>query len=276
MKPSYLITKKSASVTFTVGGKFKTKTATVGTKEYDAIVAAIKENRVDDLDKIVDGPEQAISEVAKFSEDFIQVDDGIVTIDGEETPVELGERLVAYAAQGLDYKILVNFFRSLIQNPSRNSYRSLFRFLAANHFPLTEDGCFLAYKKVDSNYKDLRTRTFDNSPGQVVRVRRNEVDENIHTACSHGLHVACFEYASKFYGHSESKLIVVKVHPKDVVAVPIGEQDQKMRVCEYRVVGDIGEEMKEAVVVNETLESWNDDDDALWSCDDDDDEYDNI
>jgi len=119
----------------------------------------------------------------------------------------------------------------------------LYKFLDACSLPITSDGCFLAYKKVRWDYKDLYSNTMDNSIGQVVKMSRNEVDENSNRTCSHGLHCAAFGYMSAYgaQGTDEGsdKVIIVKVNPKDVVAIPVDYQNQKMRVCEYTVVDEL-------------------------------------
>ncbi len=110
----------------------------------------------------------------------------------------------------------------------------LYRFLEHNGHPLTEDGCFIAYRGVTDDFRDCRTRSIDNSVGSVVEMPREQVDDNPNNTCSYGLHVACFNYAEGF----GPKLIEVKVNPKDVVCVPEDYEGTKMRVCRYEVVNE--------------------------------------
>jgi hypothetical protein len=100
----------------------------------------------------------------------------------------------------------------------------------------------IAYKIVTDDYRDIYTKTFDNSIGQTVSVSRNEVDEDPDRTCSYGLHVCGTKYLPHYgtaTGGGSDRVMVVKVHPKDFVAIPRDYNCSKARVCEYRVVGQV-------------------------------------
>lgn len=166
---------------------------------------------------------------------FIVVD-GAIVIDGEPLPNALSERLISMVDQGVDTTALEKFWDNLSLNPSESSRADLFSFLEANHVPLTPDGHFIAYKKVRKDFKDIHSGTFDNSPGRVVSVPRESVDDNRNVTCSRGLHVAAFNYAANNFGSHGDPLLLCKVNPRDVVAVPPDYNEQKMRVCRYEVL----------------------------------------
>jgi hypothetical protein len=63
---------------------------------------------------------------------------------------------------------------------------------------------------------------------------RSLVDPDRDTACSVGLHVGNFSYASGF----AQKLLTVAVNPRDVVAVPSDSGDQKIRTHRFTVLGE--------------------------------------
>lgn len=128
------------------------------------------------------------------------------------------------------------FWERLQQNPSYRSVEQLWRFLSQKGIPFTKDGCFLAYKSVRSNYLDHHSGEYDNTPGRINRMDRNKVSDDPQTPCHEGFHVGALEYARTF-GGSPSIIVVCKVNPKDVVCVPYDSSSQKMRVCEYKVVG---------------------------------------
>ena len=77
---------------------------------------------------------------------------------------------------------------------------------------------------------------YDNTPGRIVEMPREMVDPVRGNTCSQGLHVAAFKYAHSDYGNGEGHLLEVKVNPRDVVAVPPDYDNQKMRVCKYKVI----------------------------------------
>ena len=136
---------------------------------------------------------------------------------------------------------LIAFLGKLMNNPSYRAVNELCRFLEKHNHAILSDGNFVAYKIVRSDYKDLHSGTFDNSPGKTVSVPRNLVDEDCNRTCSHGLHVCGFEYLDK-YGNARKgsdRVVSVSINPADVVAVPTDYNNAKMRVCSYIVLKDI-------------------------------------
>jgi len=210
---------------------------------YNNVLSLIDEKRTDEIAELV-SPKAAIS---KHSKGKIKVVNGQAVIGKDKVSGQLSNRLLAMSKAGLDYAPLINFWKNLKKNPSKQSISELYSFLEHNHVPITPDGCFIAYKSVTSEFTDYQTRTFDNTPGKTVSMPRNEVDSNRNITCSHGLHVAAFNYAWGF--GSGSVILDVKVNPMDVVSVPADHNEQKIRVCKYKVLCVHGrkEEFKEEV-----------------------------
>lgn len=161
------------------------------------------------------------------------LDGNSVLFDGRHLPAEINDRIVQMAAAGESPEPLFRFWERLQLNPSARSVSQLWNFLALCGIPLTSDGHFLAYKGIRSDMRDKRTGQIDNSPGQVIRVQRNQVSDDPDEPCHFGLHVGSLEYATDF----GEQVVIAKVDPRDVVCVPNDHSYQKMRVCEYRVVG---------------------------------------
>ena len=199
---------------------------------YEDVLACIRENRLDDIPAVVE-IERA------FEGTGLELRDGVLFEGEEAMPPELNARVMAYKEQNIPYQSLLLFWQNLRQNPSYNSRQQLFKFLEHNGHPLTEDGCFIAYRGVTEEFKDVHTGRFDNSVGSTCKMERRAVDDDPNKTCSSGLHVACHSYASGF----GSQLIVVKVNPRDVVCVPIDYDGTKMRVCEFTVVS-LGDKTK--------------------------------
>lgn len=183
------------------------------------------------------------SKIQEYTQGTFEVDkdSGQVTSDGKvlDSYNVISERILQFQQQGLPFEPLEKFWKNIQENPSEESKEHLYLFLEANMMPITDDGCFLAYKRVTRNNKgnlvDTRTKTFDNSIGKIVEMPRDQVDSRRDVTCSHGLHVAAYHYANKEY--SGSDLLEVKVNPRDVVAVPNDYRNEKMRVCRYEVIG---------------------------------------
>ncbi|AFN69873.1 RIIB lysis inhibitor [Aeromonas phage Aes012] len=156
----------------------------------------------------------------------------------------LTRRIVEKMQNGEPFEPLVAFFENLMANPSRRAVYQLYDFLEHNDIEITDDGHFIAWKRVNSNFKDMYTGKFDNSPGTVVKVNRFQVDENPNVTCSHGLHVAAKSYIPH-YGSGSGKVIACKVNPADVVAIPTDYNNAKMRCAGYEVLYEVTSDFKE-------------------------------
>lgn len=221
-KVNYHITQNSVTVNF----EGKTLSIARGDQRFAKVISAIKEGRLDEIPEIVD-----IS--AAFAKDGFKLVDGqVVTPTGEALPVELNARIIEFQREGLPFQHLLKFWDNLKQNPSFRSREQLFKFLEHNGHPLTDDGCFIAYRGVTEDFKDKHTGTFDNSPGAICEMPREQVDDDPTRTCSAGLHAAAWGYASNW----SEKRVEVKINPRDVVAVPVDYNGEKMRVCKFEVI----------------------------------------
>ncbi len=171
------------------------------------------------------------------------LENGVIVLDGEPLPVVLSNRVLQFVDADLPYEPLIKFWENLKKNPSKESCKDLYGFLEHNGIPLTADGCFVCYKRITENWKDVNSEIFDNSVGSIVKMDRDQVDADRNVTCSSGLHVAAYNYANGFYPNGI--LVEVKVNPMNVVAVPVDYNNEKMRVCEYEVIKQCGGERVE-------------------------------
>ena len=111
--------------------------------------------------------------------------------------------------------------------------------------PITEDGHFLAFKNVKIDYKDIHSGTFDNSVGKVCEMPRYKVDEDKDRTCSSGLHFCSIAYLPSFSDSNGGHTMIVKINPKDVVAIPADYNNTKGRTCKYEVIGEYTENWRE-------------------------------
>lgn len=187
--------------------------------------------------------------VRKTSSDDVVYENGVVYYKGEALDNSLSERVKKLAEEGFDYTSLLKFIDNLMQNPSANSIKELYDFLAHKNLPITDDGCFLAYKSVRADYMDKYSGTINNAVGQRVVFQRNKVDDDCNKHCSHGLHVGALDYSGPggWYNSSSDKVVVVKVNPKDAVSVPRDHSYTKLRVCEYEVISDYNAPLERSV-----------------------------
>jgi hypothetical protein len=218
---NYHILKNSLVVNF----NGKTITIHKDDSRYMPVLRAIKNGDLDTIPDLVDVSTQLESKGFK-------VVDGLVAIDGQKLPELLSSKILEFIKLELPVEPLFKFWDNLKANPSFNSRLMLYAFLEHNGHPITEDGCFIAYRGVSDDFKDLHSGTFDNSVGSICEMPREQVDDNPENTCSSGLHVACYHYANGF----GPKLVEVKVNPRDVVCVPKDYNGTKMRVCKFEVV----------------------------------------
>lgn len=241
----HLITKDTIIVVFNEGPPIS---ILKDNPNFLKIRGLIKNKKYDEVPNAVDRALNIqVSSKGKFA-----VCDGCIVIDGVELSDALSDKLLEFVDEGLDTEPLEKFWDNLTQNPSKASRNDLYEFIEANNFVITSDGCFIAYRRVGENFKDKHTGKWDNAPGITVRMPRENVDPNKHQTCSHGLHVAGWEYAH--HGPmGGGRLIECKVNPRDVVAVPTDYDQQKMRVCEFQVIREVKDEYMEGLIYDDEL-----------------------
>lgn len=206
---------------------------------YTKIIEAIKVQDWDAFVKLID----IASSINAYATQDVQVKDGVVYY--KDTPIHnsLAKRIVKFMREGLPFLPLCKFLENLMQNPSHRAVNELYDFLDAGELPITTDGCFLAYKNVRGDYKDIHSGTFDNSIGKVCEMPRNQVDEDKDRTCSSGLHFCSIKYLPHFSdcgGHT----MMVKINPADVVAIPADYNNTKGRTCKYEVVAEYTEDWR--------------------------------
>lgn len=255
------------------------KSYTVDTShpQYAKLKKAVTEN---DGDAFLDSfnaalaAQKAINEsVAAKKIGLVVDDDGNVTANGVPVDSVVAEAIRKLQKSGGDIVPVVKFLERLLTNLSYNVQGQLWQFLNACGLTLTEDGCFLAYKAVRSDYYDKYTGTILNSVGAVIpRFERNQVDDNPQNHCSKGYHCGALEYAGPggYYNAVGDKVMIVKVAPEDVVSVPTDHSFRKLRCCFYEVVGEFEGRLDRVVYEGKVGESYKPADDY---GDDDDEAY---
>lgn len=195
-----------------------------------------------------------------FSEGYIGVEDGKLSWDGNTMPDMFSDTLLNMMDQGFPFEPMLNFLDNMADNPSDRAIVELFDFMSHKHLPITADGCFLAYKAVRSDYKDIYSGSFDNSVGSVCEVPRASVSDNREHHCAAGLHVGAIDYAKEYGGIDNNdddggngnRLMICKVNPADVVSVPSDCRCQKLRACRYEVVSEFEDVFTSVVHMNST------------------------
>lgn len=231
-------------------------------KSYAAIIAALKLPE-DQQEKAIDlALEQSNVNADIASAGFmINHTTQEVSYKGELLPLPLAQKVFSLIKENLPVTLLEKFWENLKLNPSYNSIRELYDFLSYKELPITEDGCFLAYRGLQDDFYsvkgNLQTKVLQgkvnklgqiyNGVGEHIEVCRGDVDDNRDNTCSQGVHAGSYDYAQNW---SRGKVVVVKINPKDVVSVPSDYNCQKLRCCAYTVMSEIEREI-DAVATDE-------------------------
>lgn len=236
-KVNYLITENNITVNF----NGQTHIVSRGDELANKLLQAIKNKNWKAIPDMV----SVAKRIEKFSHGNFVVKDGTIYVNDIAVSPVLGNKIIKFSNEGLPYEPLVKFAENLQRNPSYRAVQELYGFLEKNDHPITENGNFIAYKRVRGTFKDIHSNTMDNSPGQVVSMPRNQVNEDSSVTCSHGLHVANWDYAHNHFASSDSLsdvMLEVEVNPADVVAIPADYNNAKIRVCSYKVLRVVDEE----------------------------------
>lgn len=188
------------------------------------------------LSDLVDIP----SFVAKITEGRIQIGDGI-RFDGKPIEGVIVTRMMEMYKAGFDVRHLARFLDNLQNNPSETAKAELYIWLEHSGLPITEDGHFLAWKKVRDDYLSYHDGRTSNKIGDKPTMPRSEVNPDRSETCSRGLHFCAYSYLRSYYGAS-GRVMICKINPADVVAIPNDYNNAKGRAWTYEIVGEVPEE----------------------------------
>lgn len=160
-------------------------------------------------------------------------------IDNIEMPEGIKKQFLELRRRKKSKAYLANFWDKLQKNPNKNSIQMLYTFLEHNGHFIMADGDFIAYKAVTSDLLDYFTKTNKHKIGCVIKMDREQVDDNPNNMCSYGLHVCSPEYLRFFNNKDNPRYLEVLINPKDVVAVPDDYNGTKMRVARYKVYREV-------------------------------------
>lgn len=218
------------SITVFANGKPYTVNRTA--KIFNAALEAVKNDNVELFLQVVNTKDTVVQK----SGGKVRIENGNLMFGDRVVTGLISARVFDMMELGLSIDPMLAFIENLMKNPSKRAVDELFGFIEACDLPITEDGHFLAYKRVREDYLDVYSGTMDNSVGKIVEMERNLVDEDKSRTCSAGLHFCSYEYLKHFSGE---RIVVVKINPADVVAIPIDYNNSKGRTCRYEVVEEM-------------------------------------
>jgi hypothetical protein len=227
---------------------------------FEEILKAIKLNNWENIPNLI----SMVHTIREFGDGRLTVDEdeGVVRYCGELLHSTLTNRILQMVKEGFTIAPLVAFLDNLKLNPSNRAVDELYSFLEYGKLPITDDGCFLAYKRVTEEYMDCHSHEVLNKMyymmtdqektklpyttsnnvlveqvAETTRISmpRNCVDDRSHNTCSTGLHFCSLEYLQSFGG---AHVMILKINPRDVVSIPVDYNNTKGRCCMYEVVGE--------------------------------------
>jgi hypothetical protein len=255
----------SGYITIFVEGKQHTIHAT--DSNFASAVTAFEASDWDGLYNILNPAQVFQNLYAKYEQ--IEVKHGNVYVNDEPISSLIAGRILDFLAKGVDCLPVFKFITKLNLNPSARAVNELYTFLEHKFLPLTDNGNFLAYKALRSDYTDVHTGKFNNSVDNVLEMPRNKVDDNKEVGCSYGFHAGTLEYARGFRP-CNGKLVVVEINPADVVSIPTDCECQKLRTCKYKVHSEYEVPLEDLAYESRYTTDYDEDVDREWDDDSDD------
>lgn len=213
---------------------------------YPQVLTAIENQDEEALSKLVNLGEYLMSQ----NENFTIIGNNLY-FKNEDVAELIGKtivnRIMASVLKGnFNVQAELKFIENAVLNPFKDIRQELYEFMDTNELQLTEDGCFLACKKVTHDYLDIYTRTMDNSVGATVKQDIDQCDTDRNVECSKGLHFCSRSYISNYAtDERNARVVIVKVNPKDVVAIPRDYNFAKGRACEYKVIDEVKRDLSD-------------------------------
>jgi hypothetical protein len=219
---------------------------------YTAIVEAIKAGQFNKIHGLVNIAASVAKELKKATKVDgtnrvdVDVEAGIVFFDGKELHNAVTQHIIDMLRDGFNVKPMVHFLDNLMNNPSKRVIDRIFDWMQAGKMPVTEDGCFLAFKRVRDDLKSFYDGTTNHVIGQMTSMPRYECDDNNQNTCSSGLHFCSQGYLPSYHG-GQGRVLVLKINPADVVSIPVEYGTHKGRACQYFIMDELKNENRTTV-----------------------------
>ena len=232
------------------------KTITFFFKGRPRTIASDHRNFKEIVEAVVKGAADAVDSLINVKQVLVVATLGAIEIDenddvrfkNEVVPAYLATRILQHYESNLELvQPLIAFAEKLMANPNRPVREDLYKWLENGKMPIYEDGDFMAYKLVRHDYTPIHrggTMNAPQAPGKVIEMDRAHCNENRDVTCSTGLHFCSYSYLPQFGSWNSSddtanRVIVLKINPADVVAIPIDYSLTKGRTCRFEVVDEI-------------------------------------
>jgi hypothetical protein len=213
-------------------------TVDVEDPRYDDIFEAIENDDEEKLISLLSTKGRTVNLRNDLSADGIECTGGAYTYKGNPLPMDLTDYIMSAMDRG-NTKPIVQFVQRLYENPNYDTRIRLFEFMERNKMPIDNDGRFLAFKVVTSDYMDKHTQSVSNSVSTTVpRKAWSDVDTDPTVHCSRGYHACSLSYITSFFNTGD-RIVSVAIAPEDVGSIPDDYDGAKLRCRQYEVMADI-------------------------------------
>lgn len=240
MKNAHIIT--SESVVVVVGDKVLTIKKDQNAL-FNKIIEAIHAGDYDEVTRLI-SPSDFMGKVGlKFDEDS-----GEVLLNNYPLKTNLAERIRQYWISDAPYEPLLKLCEKSLANEREYMHEELFNFLECNDLPITEDGCFLAYKLANADGSPVYQT---GSPiryevGKVIEEEEAKNERNRELCNGPGLYFGNRKYwgSSSWKGKewndsNGTRMFLVKIDPRDVTSVPRQYDNSKGKCWRMEVIKEL-------------------------------------
>lgn len=235
MKSNYKYTITPNSVSLFGGGQ--TLTARDSHPNFKKIVSFIMSGKYQDAEKLF-----SITEFVKTAtSNKITIKNNGVYYLNIQLHNAVCNKILDFVAQGLDVNPWLKFLEKLLENPSKYIYNNLYSFMEQYKLSIDDHGDIYALKAVKYNLKSKWTDLVQYVVGETYSEPRVLLtDDQNDSYCGKGLWFGHEKFVFD-YGSENDHVLVVKVNPKDVIAIPSLSSYQKMAACAITPILDLGE-----------------------------------
>lgn len=240
---SHIISNSGVTVVFDDGPKMLHKNA----PGYQEAIEAIKLNNITKLRELMD-PKWAIM---RYSNNELSFEtDGSISFEGLRLGTKFTSLLKSSMSRHLPWHVLAKFLTNCLANPSLRAQKEVEHMLEHDGLPITEDGCFLAYKLATVDNLDSDTGLFDCSIGKVVEMPRDRIIKNVRRGAERGFSAGGKPYLNTAFA---GKVIIVKINPADLVGIYTLPYTEAV-VCKFTVLCESCLDFSSDIVDSTTLE----------------------
>lgn len=217
---------------------------------FNTIVEYAKKQEWDKIPELVSIRNTIKKKIKDAKRDDMIIDGDVIVFKDIRLPADLSTYVINIIRDHGDIKPMVQFMEKLVKNPDKRIIEQLFGFITYGKNPLTADGNFLAYKRVNQNYTSVHDSRTVNKVGSTISMDRARCNSNPNETCSTGLHFCSREYLGNFCGN---KILVVEINPMNVVSIPTDYNNTKGRACSYKIIGELSEKDLVQVATKDVL-----------------------